>query len=1127
MKKITYLTVLLLLGFVTMAQTKQIMLRSENNAECIKSDMESLRATFSFSDIVSNDIETEKGVFSEISMMNTYPSGEYGAPTVPAIHQLIAVPFGAEPVVTIKNFTVSEYKLNDLGINRLMPRQPSLRKDMDINEVEFVYNEAAYQKRALASTPNAMIEMTGVMRGVRVGSLVIEPVSYDAVSNSIRVFNDIEVEVTFAGADAEETERMLVNTFTPYYDVVYRQLFNYRAINDVYDDHPDLWAAPVRMIVVANDMFADALEPWLEWKTQKGFYLDVNYTSTVGNSSEAIKSFLQNKYNTGVQNNETPTFVIIVGDKAQVAPSVNFASSTQKVSDLYYGSVDNDYYPDMFYSRMSAENVNQLTAIIDKILMYEKYTMPDDSYLDNVLLIAGVDSYWNPRVAQPTINYATINYFNAAHGYANVYSYLNSYTGCYNNLSTGVGFVNYTAHGSETSWYSPSFTNSSVNTLTNTNKYFWAMGNCCLSGDWGYSIECLGEAMIRAANKAAFGYIGSCPSTYWYEDYYFNVGATNVLNGPTPSVSNSSTGVYDAMFMDETYNTLSSVTFVGNLAVCYAHAGNYQTHSSPIYYWQAYHVLGDGSVMPYNTAPEENDVTHATSFPANASTFTVSADAGSYVAISKDGELLGTALVGTTGSVNVPVTPVTSGEVMIVVTRPQRQPYIETIAVGGGQPGQPEIEFVSVSPASIGVNSNVNITVTLRNSGTAATSGNTNVTLASSDSYLTIVNGTASYPAMNANQTGTGSFTLRAASNTPNGHTFSINYTATNGSNNWQGSFTLTANNPCNAPTGLAAVAEGNNIHLSWNASSTANSYKVFRGSTLIATQTATSYTDTDLQYNTNYCYTVKSVCNSGDSNPSNQACATTENEPCYSPENLTAYADGNTVSLSWTASSSADRYRVYRDGTAIGLVMSTNYNDFNLDYNTEYCYEVTSICGDEESDPSDEICTSTESEPCNAPVSLVAEVNLNTVTLSWQPVDNAVSYTVMRDGDVIATDVTVTTMEDANLAIGTYSYSVITVCSEGQSEVSEPVEAVVDFDGISEYENMFRISPNPVKDYLIINTTEEIKYVSVYNILGIEVFRSKEITGNSISMNGMQQGIYFVKIGTAKGEIVKRIIKE
>lgn len=145
-EKITYLTVLLLLGFVTMAQTKQIMLRSENNAECIKSDMESLRATFSFSDIVSNDIETEKGVFSEISMMNTYPSGEYGAPTVPAIHQLIAVPFGAEPMVTIKNFTVSEYKLNDLGINKLMPRQPSLRKDMDINEVEFVYDEAAYQK---------------------------------------------------------------------------------------------------------------------------------------------------------------------------------------------------------------------------------------------------------------------------------------------------------------------------------------------------------------------------------------------------------------------------------------------------------------------------------------------------------------------------------------------------------------------------------------------------------------------------------------------------------------------------------------------------------------------------------------------------------------------------------------------------------------------------------------------------------------------------------------------------------------------------------------------------------------------------------------------------------------------
>lgn len=63
MKKITYLTVLLLLGFVTMAQTKQIMLRSENNAECIKSDMESLRATFSFSDIEATILRQKKVSF--------------------------------------------------------------------------------------------------------------------------------------------------------------------------------------------------------------------------------------------------------------------------------------------------------------------------------------------------------------------------------------------------------------------------------------------------------------------------------------------------------------------------------------------------------------------------------------------------------------------------------------------------------------------------------------------------------------------------------------------------------------------------------------------------------------------------------------------------------------------------------------------------------------------------------------------------------------------------------------------------------------------------------------------------------------------------------------------------------
>ena len=701
MKKAYLLLVMVMSTLFAMAQNGRIDLRHETKAEITKSEFASLRAVFSYGSIESIEVSTERGTFSEIAIEGTYASGEIGTPELPASHQLLAVPFGATPRVDVINYTTTDYRLSDYGIGTILPHQPSVRKDQNPDEVEFVYNAEAYQTRSLASAPEASIEVQGTMRGIRIGSLVINPVSYNPASNTLRVFNDIEVEINFDGADRAETERMLLNTYSPYFDIVYKQMFNYRQIMDVYTDHPDLMAYPVHMIVITPENYISALQPWINWKIQKGFDVNVVTTAQAGGNYNAIQSYVQNLYNTGVSQGATPTFLILVGDTGQI-PGKTSGTATQKVTDLYYGSVDNDYFPDMFYSRMSAENTNQVTAIVNKILQYEQYSMPDPSYLSNVTLIAGWDSYWNARIGRPTINYATTYYYNTAHGFNQVNAYLQQgqYTGCYNTLNTGVGFINYTAHGAETSWSDPYFSVSNVNALTNTNKYFLAMGNCCLTGNFGYSQPCFGEAMLRGENKAAYSYIGSCPVTYWYEDYYFGVGATNVFN-QTPTLENTATGVYDGIWMDDTYNTVSSMTFLGNIAVCYASTGGYQTSSNPTYYWQAYHVLGDGSIMPYRVNPTPNTVSHASSIPSGSSNFAVNAQAGSYVGISQNNVLKGAALVPASGSVNVPVSGLTSGQqVKIVVTKPQRQPYIQDINVGGG--GGSYTITVSANPSNGG-----------------------------------------------------------------------------------------------------------------------------------------------------------------------------------------------------------------------------------------------------------------------------------------------------------------------------------------------------------------------------------------------------------------------------------------
>ena len=653
----------------------------------MKSDYTSLKASFSFSGLEAQDFESERGTFSWINMPNTVIGGNEGDPQIPVVNELIAVPFGAKPTIEVTSFSTTEYRLADYGIHTLVPRQPSLRKDKKPEEMPFVYNAEAYQARGLRSEPKAIVQVVGTMRGVQLGKMTIEPVSYDPVSNTLRVFNDIEVEVNFNGADAKATENMLVDTYSPYFDGIYKSLFNGRAILDAYTSHPDLYKTPVKMLVVATSAYQNstAFQNWLAWKKQKGIYVDI-YTVTSSTASSTIRSEIQSRYNAN-----HPTFLVIVGDETVVkAYKTNWSCNSSYgncINDLEYASIDSDVYHDMFMSRMSVSSTTELGNLVNKILTYEKYTMADPSYLNNSLLVAGWDSNWTNKVGKPTIQYANNNYYNAAHGITpTVYITTGSgQTAAYNNINN-VGFLNYTAHGDIQELADPSFTNSNVSSMSNNGKYLWVVANCCLSANWGNSTykPCLGETMIRAANKGAFGYIGSIPESYWYEDYYFGVGAFSYVASTVQTTSSTTTGMYDALFDDTGFNTLNSVPYIGNVAVTYAHAAGYTSSVTDEYYWRAYQCLGDGSVMPYLKKPTANTVSHDNVLPFGATSFTVSAVAGSYVAITVNNEIIGVAQVPSNGTVAVPITAQTAaGTAMIVVTRNQRQPYIANVEIVG------------------------------------------------------------------------------------------------------------------------------------------------------------------------------------------------------------------------------------------------------------------------------------------------------------------------------------------------------------------------------------------------------------------------------------------------------------
>lgn len=796
------------------------LMSKKSEAAVLQNSMSNVNMLFSLQAIYGKDVvNTQKQSFTELYFGKGYSSGELGAPKLPAFKKLIQIPHGATVKLNVVSYTEQEITLSEYGIvSKVYPVQPSLRKDQEIEQEPFQFSEKVYSRDQYQQRSMANIEVLGTMRGVRIARVEVNPINYNPVSGTIKVYNDIEVEVSIEGASNALDQEIYAKTRSPYFEPIYDVIAKSYS-KGVFDTHPDLVSYPVRMLIVSHRMFETTLAPFIAWKTKKGFFVEVAYTDEIGTTSSAIKAYIHGKYNSATPENPAPSFVVLVGDVEQVSSSGQ-GSASLKQTDLYYASVDGDYFPEMFYGRLSAQNTSQLQSIIDKILYYEQYQFADPTYLNDATFIAGADVTWNPKVGEPTIKYGTANYYNSAHGFNSIWGYgvtsdpnnLNNssgYTGCYDNKRISVSLINYTAHCNETSWQEPGLTISGLDTMANTNKYPLAIGNCCLSADFGTS-ECIGEAWIRAANKGAVTYIGSSPSSYWFEDFYWAVGAfplQGTNDGYVPTLEETTLGGYDAPFVSD-YVTTSGIIFVGNLAVTEVNLQGYPSHSSPLYYWQAYNVLGDPSLVPFLTEGEINTVSHMPIVPIGTDTYTVSALPGSYVAISKDGVLYGAALVGATGEVEVSIEPILDGgDVDIVVTRPQTVPYMVEVPAKALEGPYIVLDTYAVNDASGNNNQAVDygeaftLHVTLKNVG-ADPGVAINATLFGTDDYFTIIDGDAVNFGNIANgETGNtvtvnDAFALNVANNVPDQYHTTFVMQITDGTDTWQSNLKIKANAP-------------------------------------------------------------------------------------------------------------------------------------------------------------------------------------------------------------------------------------------------------------------------------------------------------------------------------------------
>ena len=800
---------LLLILFTLNIYAKDISLSKENNRFAVTEKSEnSFKIINQLNLINTNKIKTENGEFVKLTVPYYSSNSEIGSPELPSLKKLISVPNDAEINIEIIHKESKKVKLSEFGINQyILPRQPSISKGSTADEIVFHINNKIYKEDRFFQDNIVSTELLGKMREVQLARIIISPFSYNPLKQELEIITSLEIKVSFTNA-SEENNQMF---YSAEFEHLYKKCINYLppSPEDIITTYP------VKYVIISDPLFQAPLQPLIEWKTKKGFHVVESYTNdpNVGTTTASIKSYVQGLYDNATVNDPAPTYLLLVGDVSQI-PSFS-GNSGSHISDLYYCEFDGggDFYPEMYYGRFSANTVDEVEHQVEKTLTHEKYLFSDPNFLDDIVLVAGVDANYAPTYGNGQINYATDNYFNIAHNLT-IHNYLygsgtpitsdmaQASASIISNVSEGTGLANYTAHCGSNGWGDPSFNTGDVASLQNYDEYGLVISNCCLPNKFDEPV-CFGEALLRADNKGALGHIGASNNTYWDEDYWWSVGNTSNISA-NPTYSGTGLGAYDCWMhengehQNDWFITQAQILHAGNLAV--TEAGGAEQ-----YYWEIYHLMGDPSLMPYVGIPTSLNVSHNAILPTGASSFVVNSEENSYVALSMNGILLDAQLCDASGVVNLNFSPISNvGNIDIIVTKQFKQPYISTIQATS--PNGPYVNVTNNFITDINGNNNsladysetVNLDVDLFNLG-GGSSQNLNLVLSSTDQYITIIDSLESVSSINSNQTitTTNAFIFQIADLVPDQHVaiFQLNISDNQG-NIWNSNINVTLNSP-------------------------------------------------------------------------------------------------------------------------------------------------------------------------------------------------------------------------------------------------------------------------------------------------------------------------------------------
>ncbi len=651
-----------------------------------------------------DEVEFGGETFTSLSLSGLALPNDEGAPNLPGFGRTIAIPVGSTPrleVITRGTRVIS-------GVD-ILPA-PDIPLESSDEPLRYVKDPAIYEQDAPYPTEPIRLSDPMRMRGVDVVTVGVTPFEYNPVTRELTVYTDVSVRVSFEGGTGIfGDERLRSRHWEP---ILRANLVNYDQLPEVEFRTPNTRDTEYEYVIVCPDdpvytAWADSL---VAWRTYQGIDTGVVTLTETGATSASIEAWVNNAYNTWAT---PPAAILFLGDYVSNGGTTGITSpiyGSYCISDNIYADVDGDHLPDIVTARMTARTALELRQLVLKAIEYERDPPTNPGFYQNPIMACGWQTErWfticteivygflaNEHGKTPVREYAIysgtpgtvwstsentdmlVDYFGPnGLGYipatpAHLTDWGGNATRLNSDINSGAFILQHRDHGSTSGWGEPDYGIDDLASLTNDDHTFVFSINC-LTGQFDLSGSCFAEAFHRMEH-GALGLIAATQSSYSFvnDAYVF--------------------GTYDCMWpeFDPGYPSKQRETGPEDLRPAFANAsGKYYLQASS-WPWNTgdkevtyylFHMHGDAFTTLYSEVPQALTVTHDAAMTIGVPSFVVTADAGSVIALTVDGEIIGTAY-GTGSPLSVPIEPQTvPGTMRVTVTKTNHYRYSSDVAI--------------------------------------------------------------------------------------------------------------------------------------------------------------------------------------------------------------------------------------------------------------------------------------------------------------------------------------------------------------------------------------------------------------------------------------------------------------